>query len=192
MKKFILMLGIAVLPFVFSSCDPNDDPEDIITDVTGVVNLNIDGQNIEIKAATFSVLNGRITMVASNGSNSVMMYVDATATGEYTLGICKNLTLAEITNAIGGIAEIVSGGGNYLLYTPSSGAQENSKIILVGSVNFSTLSSSKIEGTLTGTAVSYSEAMDLASNPVGLLSLLTGSGTQINGTFKANHLPIGK
>ncbi|MDR1738934.1 MAG: hypothetical protein LBR66_09015 [Candidatus Symbiothrix sp.] len=182
MKKFIFMLSVMALPLVFSSCDSEE-----IEKITGNVSLTVDGKTIEIPAATFTIFNDRVMVVASNGSHSVAMYVDATSAGEYTLGICKSIL--DVGSAISGITKITTGSGNYLLYAPSSDVEQNAKIILIGSVNFTSFSSSRIEGNFAGTAFNYDEMMNLKSDLTALLSLVSGAGTSISGTFSANKIP---
>jgi len=181
-------LSIILLPLAFSSCEDNE----IVEEVTGNVDLIVDGQTISISPAIFSILNGRVTMTASNGNYSVVMYVDASSAGEYKLGICKDLTLAELTSAISGVTELATGGGNYFAFSPSNNVQANAKIIIVGKVNFSTLNSNRIEGTFSGTAIDKSELETLINGDLmNIVNLLIGGdGTLISGTFKANKVPV--
>jgi hypothetical protein len=170
------------MPFAFSSCDDKED--NVIEQFTGSVHMTVGGQEINLPVAAFTKQGGKVILTSTNLNHSIAMYVEANGVGEYTLGAAK--TALGLVSNLGGITEILGGGGNYMLYSPSQNIQVDAKIVLVGSVNFTKWESNKVAGTFTGTAVSKDviNGLDL----MDIVGLFTGGGgniTQISGTFEA-------
>ncbi|MDR0790436.1 MAG: hypothetical protein LBO06_06545 [Bacteroidales bacterium] len=182
MKKIVLILAVFMMPFAFSSC--GDDDDNIIEQFTGSVHMTVGGQDINLPVAAFTKQGGKVILTSTNLNHSIAMYVEANAAGTYTLGAAQ--TVLGLATNLGGITEILGGGGNYMLYSPSQDIQSNAKIVLVGSVTFSKWESNKIAGSFTGTAVSKDVINGLSVTDI--VALFTGGGgsiTQISGTFEA-------
>ncbi|MDR1847432.1 MAG: hypothetical protein LBR17_04880 [Bacteroidales bacterium] len=185
MRKTILMMALFAMPFMFSSCDSDEDNP--IAEFTGSVSMTVGGQSINLPAAVFTKQNGRVILTSSNLNHSIAMYVDANATGTYTLGAAESI--GDLVTHAQDVLNLLSGTGNYFLYSPSNDVQNNAKIILVGSVTFTEFSANQVKGSFTGYAVDKNAlSSDLAALAIELGTLILGGSSsfvEIEGTFTA-------
>ncbi|MDR2010480.1 MAG: hypothetical protein LBQ22_08355 [Bacteroidales bacterium] len=174
MKKIIsFLVFVALFSLAFVSCD--DDKT--IEDLTGSMNVTVDGTNDNFSAVYFQYT-GNKTIISSGKINITL---DGQTTGEYTLGLGKNATSAATGIISGGISAITS--GNTLVYT-STASLAATQTSVYGTLTITEASNDKLEGTFSTTVTELSNLTDL--NLESILAILRGSeSSTIEGSFKA-------
>ncbi|MDR1005390.1 MAG: hypothetical protein LBL74_00805 [Bacteroidales bacterium] len=178
-KKSLLAIAIVAFAVVFSSCDGEKDIDDVIKSVTGSASFTLNGTNHTMPSAVFVKNNGKLMITSTDTKNYLVLYISAASTGEYELGLGKNVT--DVAGNIGDISSLLSGDGNYLAYTANITDYENATVALIGSVNFEEMSDSKVKGTFSATAIKASQITNL--DVTDIVALLTGSN--LEGEFEA-------
>jgi len=132
-------------PFFFSACED-------VEDITGKVDLTINGENFSFPMATF-VKSGDYTTITStdDGSKSISIIFKGKTTGNYTLGLGNNLidvldTIAHM-DPLTDIYKIYD--KDVVIYYPT-GDSDEAFVSLFGTLTISEYTSDKITGTFSG------------------------------------------
>lgn len=170
MKKLLSSLAfIALFSLAFISCDDNT-----IDNLTGNMDITVDGENKSIPAAYFQ-FKGNQTIITAG---SISITIKGKAAGDYTLGLGK--TAAGLTSEIlsEGLSTITS--GSHLAYTHSL----NIETSIYGTLTITEVSDKKITGSFSTTVTEISNLFDLDFNTI--LSILKGTeSSTITGSFTA-------
>ena len=177
MKKLLFALVCVALPFVFASCDGDDSPLDTLT---GKMTMVINGTSHSYTGVGSYQKDGKTYIATTDGSNAVMIQLNGTKTGAYTLGVTNVTDLNDWT-------KIVTGGldfgkfENVMTFVPFNNTNET-YIVIAGECNLTTSSSLQVSGTFKGKAIQYKDISNLDASSV--IKLIT-DGTDISGTFTA-------
>lgn len=176
MKKLFLLFALAVAPLMFWSCDDNE----LTDELTGTVKFTLDGQSFHYTGAAMTNAAGKCVVATGNAQGAVTITLENSEVGTYNLGVGQSLDA---------VTSFISGGLNYenltntVVFYPFG--SDNKYIIIGGTCNVTSSSSTKVKGTFSGVAVPVSEISSLGAN--ALLSILTGSANMV-GEFTAYKL----
>lgn len=178
MKKLFFVLACAVLPFAFSSCD-KDEAEDVISSVTGKMEITINGQSHSYPGCGSYQKSGKTYIATTGGKNLVAMQLDGTAAKKYVLGVVEDFSLNGLASLIGNGFE-VSNFSSYLTFVPFDNKNET-YVTVAGSCTVTSATSTDIKGTFSGYAVKVSDLQN------GISASLLTNATPVSGTFSAKE-----
>ena len=113
MKKLLSSLAfIALFSLAFISCDDNT-----IDNLTGNMDITVDGENKNFSVATFYTSENKLTITGGVGNGNVTIVIKGKTADTYTLGLGKNK--GDLTDDIleGDLSALTS--GNILTYSVS-------------------------------------------------------------------------
>lgn len=176
MKKLFLLLAIAMAPFMFWSCD-KDDVESLTGELTGYVKFTLDGQSYDYNGAVSTTTGGKFVITTGSTQGAVTLSLENSQVGSHQLGL---------GNDISAIASFIGNGFSYdnlsntLVFYPFG--SDEKYIIIGGTCNITSATSTKVKGTFSGIAKPLDELTSFDATT--LLSLITGSAN-ITGSFVA-------
>lgn len=178
MKKVLLVLAICAAPFLFSSCEFEDD-SGILGSFIGNMKVTVDGVQHNFDGVAYyeeSEYSGIACTKMDSTHESVAIVLRGKGVGEYTLGFAKSMNPLDLINAnFSNIDEMST-----VAYMPSSDAYADSYITVAGTCNITSVTDSKVVGNFTGYAVKVSDLQSIS------LSILQNAKT-ISGTFSATN-----
>lgn len=176
MKKLFLLLALAVAPFMFWSCDDND----LTDELTGTIKFTLENQAFHYTGAVMTERAGKCIVATGSSEGAVTITLEGSAVGTYRLGVGQSMDA--ITN-------FISGGLNYedlsntVVFYPFGGDEKY--MIVGGTCNVTSSSSTKVKGTFSGVAISINNLSSL--NATSLWSIITGDANMV-GEFTAYKL----
>lgn len=175
MMKKIILFFMLLTPFFFSACED-------VEEVTGKMDLTINGENFSFPMSTF-VKSGDYTTITStdDGSKSISIIFKGKTTGNYTLGLGKNLidvldTIFHMNNP-NDIYNIYD--KNVVIYYPTGNSDE-AFVSLFGTLTISEYSSDKITGTFSGKGLTKDKITTSIDS-----TIIVGNYKDFSGTFTA-------
>lgn len=168
MMKKIILFFMLLTPFFFSACEN-------VEDVTGKIDLTINGEKFSFPMATFAKSGDYTTITSTDVSNTVSIIFKGKTTGNYTLGIGTDLL-----DAILHIDSINNlNNKNVVIYYPT-GQSDDAFVSLYGNLTISEYTSDKITGTFSGKGLS--KDVILSGN---VDSIVRANCKDYSGTFTA-------
>ncbi len=169
MMKKIILFFMLLTPFFFSACEN-------VEDVTGKVDLTINGENFSFPMATFVKSGDYTTITSTDVSNTVSIVFKGKTKGNYTLGIGTDLLDAILH--IDSIDNIYD--KNVVIYYPTGNA-DNAFVSLYGNLTISEYTSDKITGTFSGKGLTK----DIITSGNVDSTIIVGNYKDFSGTFTA-------
>ena len=176
MKKLLLSLACLALPFMFISCDEDDNP---ITELTGKMEMVINGTSHSFTGVASYQQDGKTYVATTDGKNAVAIQLNGTKSGAYTLGVTNVTDLSDWTKLITGGLDFGKF-ENVMTFVPFDN-KDQMYIVVAGECNV-TISSAKVTGTFKGKAILYEDLSGLDASSI--IKLIT-AGDDISGTFTA-------
>jgi hypothetical protein len=178
MKKLAFLLLCCIIPMSFWSCDSDDAA--LFDELTGGVQLVLNGTTHTFTGAAFTTTNGKTIVAATTTSESVQIALSGTPTAKtYTLGFANDISVTTILTGSLNSME------NTITFIPYTSTSTDSYIVVAGTCTLTSVSSNKIKGTFSGYAIKSSDLQSgISLSSLTNLKTISGSFTAIGGSLK--------
>jgi|GEM_PF-2491740 hypothetical protein len=177
MKRIFLFLAL-IVPFFFCSCSDED--------TSGDISATVKGTSYSYKACTFLKKDGKTYITSTQGDNTLTIIIDTTILkiGKYTLGYFGSITdVADLSPYVTTMLTPKNlANKNHLVFYPNGAGAAGEYLSLFGTVTFTNITESKLEGEFTGFGMDKNV---MPTIPADTLAKFTNALSPFSGKFTA-------